>query len=147
MCALAACGGSKKTTSTESPGGGTAPAPVVPACIDEGAGHDFAAAKALAAGSFEGCTGPEPDVYSVLAPDHAAGTLYELKVGATGGEVIATIFDQDQRELGTTTVAKGQEAALYVVLASNSRMFVRAVGTSVAVFPEGWIGERGLEAS
>jgi hypothetical protein len=135
MYALTACGGSQKAPTLDTSSGGAGTGAAAPACVDEGSGRDFGAAKPLAAGSFDGCTGTDPDVYSVLAPDHAAGTLYQLTVGASGGDVIATIFDQDQHELGTATVAKGQETSMYIVVATNSRMFVRAVGTSQTVQP------------
>jgi hypothetical protein len=130
---LTACGGSKKAVDTTTPGPGSDRAAVVaPACADEGAGHDSANAMALAAGASDGCTGTEPDFYSVLAPDHSAGTLHEVTLRATEGDLTATIFDQDQRELGAATAGKGQETRMYVVLATNSRMFVRVNGSSLA---------------
>lgn len=141
-CSLVACGGGSKNSagpkdidrSGSGDGSSAVIAPPPPACTDEGAGRDFASAMALAAGEFAGCTNTDPDVYSVLSPDHPAGTLYEVRIKAASA-VVATIFDQDQHELGAATVASGQETSLHVVLATNSRMFLRVVGDGPQVMP------------
>ncbi len=135
LAASAGCGGSKtSTTSVTSTGSGAAMPPPV-ACTDEGAGHDFAGAKALAAGAFDGCTGTDADVYSVLAPDHAPGTLYDITLRAVGGNVVGTVFDQDQHELGSASIEKGNEQHLFVVLATNSKMMIQVVGAGAQVQP------------
>ncbi|MEO6777275.1 MAG: hypothetical protein ABI467_30385 [Kofleriaceae bacterium] len=141
LATLTACGGGSKKAdhptagAEEAASGIDAAKPEPPACSDEGAGHDFADAKPLAAGDFNGCTGLEPDLYSVLAPDHPPGTLYEVNLAATGADVVGTIFDQDQHELGTATVKKGSEEKMFVVLATNSRMFIKVVGDDAKVAP------------
>lgn len=136
LATLTACGGGSKKADHPEGGAEGGTAKLEPAaCSDEGAGHDFAGARALAAGNFNGCTGLEPDLYSVLAPDHPPGTLYEVAVAATGADVVCTIFDQDQHELGTATVKKSAEDKMFVVLASNSRMFIKVVGGDSKVAP------------
>lgn len=144
LSTLVACGGgSKKETAAVGTGGTTegganlTPSPSPPACTDEGAGRDFAAALALAPGASSGCTGSDPDVYSILAPDHPAGTLFELTLQAKGGNIAATIFDADQQELGAATVSEGQEERVFVALATNSKMYLRVVGSGAAVMPYG----------
>ncbi|MBA3454434.1 MAG: hypothetical protein H0T42_15190, partial [Deltaproteobacteria bacterium] len=135
---LACGGGSKNGTVASGTGvGGADPTPPLPACTDEGAGRDFAAALALAPGASTGCTGTDPDVFSILAPDHPAGTLFELTLQAKGGDITATIFDADQQELGAATVRQEQEDRVFVVLATNSKMYLRVVGSGAAVLPYG----------
>lgn len=95
------------------------------ACADEGAGHSTDSAMQFGMGDLNGCLSGQPDVFAVHAPNHAAGSLYTVKVASRSGAFNAELVDAGGQTLTTATIDVGRDESLYAVIASGTKAFVR----------------------
>lgn len=121
------CGGSAEVDSSSS-GGDTAGGEsggAAQACADEGAGHSTDSAMQFGMGDLNGCLSGQADVFAVHAPNHAAGSLYQVNVSSRSGAFNAELVDAGGSTLATASVEVGHDQSLYAVIASGTKAFVR----------------------
>ncbi len=95
------------------------------ACADEGAGHSTDSAMQFGMGDLNGCLSGQADVFAVHAPNHAAGSLYQVRVASRSGAFNAELVDASGQALATTSIDVGNDESLYAVIASGTKAFVR----------------------
>lgn len=114
---IAACGG----TSPKETAKPVVEAPVVeaPVCEEDSAGSSLETAQALPIGKHQGCLLTTADFYSFRAPDHAAGTAFNVSVKGESG-LSVTLFDAQKNELKTST-----EGDMHVAVAGGTDVMLR----------------------